>query len=127
MKFPVVVQLVKNTSLWEPVSGQNFWKAGDVSEPLYENTDFSIIKRLVKRGYLRVVSGSLEEDTDKEQVVSTPHKEVVTNTIEVEDKETLVEEAVEEKVVEEVKVEEPKKAEVKKTTNNKKNSTKSKK
>lgn len=125
MKFPVIVQLIKNSSLWEPVSGQNFWRAGDVSEPLYENTDFSVIKKLIKRGYLKVVSGSLEDDTDKDSV-SKPSKEVVAEAPKkVVEEVAIAEEVAEKPVVEEV----VKEVKVKKATKSKgaKKSTKSKK
>jgi hypothetical protein len=62
MRFPVIVRLAKEGSLWEPRSLQNFWKVGDMSKPLFEGTDFTAIKRLVKSGKLEVVAGSLEDE-----------------------------------------------------------------
>jgi hypothetical protein len=62
MKFPVVVRLINGAPLWEPQSSQNFWKVGDVSNPLFEGTDFSAIRRHIKSGRLVVVMGSLEDE-----------------------------------------------------------------
>lgn len=71
MKFPVIVKLAKPGPLWEPRSGQNFWKLGDVSAPLHEGADLSSITKLVSKGKLVVVAGSLSEDEVIDEPSST--------------------------------------------------------
>lgn len=73
-KFPIRVRLVAGAPLWEPRSLQNFWKVGDVSEPLGPNTDISAIEALVQCGRLAVVEGSLEDEAP-----ATKDKSIDTN------------------------------------------------
>jgi len=56
------VRLERGAPLWEPRSLQNFWHVGDVSAPLNEDTDISVIVALVRLGRLAVVEGSIEDE-----------------------------------------------------------------